>query len=172
MRRRSRRSNPLRFFSSNRARGEYMTDRKRLHDLKPVAGAVYGLAGAGAVALVVGLAAFATPRPAGALPAYAQQTGLACGRCHVNPAGGGPRTAFGNAFAANGHKVPAAGAKPGKKSDGAPSAPSGTAPPSSTPAVTGFNGGYYSSAVNPTFGYVPELGYSNAVDFKIYPHSD
>ena len=159
-------------FQFKSGEGEYMTDRKRLHDLKPVAGAVYGLAGAGAVALVVGLAAFATPRPAGALPAYAQQTGLACGRCHVNPAGGGPRTAFGNAFAANGHKVPAAGAKPGKKSDGAPSAPSGTAPPSSTPAVTGFNGGYYSSAVNPTFGYVPELGYSNAVDFKIYPHSD
>ncbi len=43
---------------------------------------------------------------ANALPAYAQQTGLPCGRCHTNPAGGGPRTAFGNAFAANGHKVP------------------------------------------------------------------
>lgn len=28
------------------------------------------------------------------------------------------------------------------------------------------------SAVNPTSGYVPELGYSNLVDFKIYPHSD
>jgi hypothetical protein len=116
------------------AGGLAMTDRKRVHDLKPVAGAVYGLAGAGAVALIVGLAAFATPRPAGALPSYAQQTGLACGRCHVNPAGGGARTAFGNAFAANGHKVPSKGTKPGKKSEGAPSAPSGTAPPSSTPA--------------------------------------
>ena len=137
--------------------------------MRPVAGAVYGLAAAGAVVLIVGLATFAGPRSAGALPAYAQQTGLACGRCHVNPAGGGARTAFGNAFAANGHKVPSkGGAKPGKKSEGAPSAPSGTA----TPAVTGFNGGYYSSAVNTTFGYVPELGYSNAVDFKIYPHSD
>jgi hypothetical protein len=41
-----------------------------------------------------------------ALPAYAQQTGLPCGRCHVNPAGGGPNTAFGKAFAANGHKLP------------------------------------------------------------------
>ena len=66
-----------------------MTDREHEHDLKPVAGAVYGLAGAGAVALIVGFAAFAAPRPADALPAYAQQTGLACGRCHVNPAGGG-----------------------------------------------------------------------------------
>ena len=156
-------------FQFKSGEGEYMTDRKRVHDLKPVAGAIYGLAGAGAVALIVGLAAFATPRPAGALPSYAQQTGLACGRCHVNPAGGGARTAFGNAFAANGHKVPSKGAKPGKKSEGAPS---GTSPPTSTPAVTGFNGGYYSSAVNPTFGYVPELGYSNPVDFKIYPHSD
>ena len=82
-------------------------------DARPAAGAVYGLAGA--VALIVGLAAFAVPRPAGALPAYAQQTGLSCGRCHVNAAGGGARTRFGNAFMANGHKVPSA-AKPGKAS--------------------------------------------------------
>lgn len=47
-----------------------------------------------------------TSRPAVALPAYAQQTGLACGRCHVNAAGGGARTKFGDAFAANGHKLP------------------------------------------------------------------
>ena len=46
-----------------------------------------------------------TPRQAQALPKYAAQTGLPCGRCHVNPAGGGPRTKFGKAFAANGHKV-------------------------------------------------------------------
>jgi hypothetical protein len=62
----------------------------------------------GAVALMAGLAAFAAPRSASALPAYAQQTGLACGRCHVNPAGGGARNAFGKAFAANGHAVPSA----------------------------------------------------------------
>lgn len=149
-----------------------MIDRGQERQLRPVGGVVCGLAGALAITLIVGVAAFSAPQRADALPAYAQQTGLACGRCHVNPAGGGARTAFGNAFAANGHKVPSKGAKPGKKSEGAPSAPSGTAPPPSTPAVTGFNGGYYSSAVNPTFGYVPELGYSNAVDFKIYPHSD
>jgi mono/diheme cytochrome c family protein len=146
-----------------------MLDYGQERELKPVPGLVFGLAGALATASIAALAAFTAPQPADALPAYAQQTGLACGRCHVNPAGGGARTAFGNAFAANGHKVPSkGGAKPGKKSEGAPSAPSGTA----TPAVTGFNGGYYSSAVNPTFGYVPEIGYSNAVDFKIYPHSD
>lgn len=45
-------------------------------------------------------------RSALALPAYAQQTGLPCGQCHVNPRGGGPRTAFGRAFARNGHRLP------------------------------------------------------------------
>jgi hypothetical protein len=47
------------------------------------------------------------PREAAATPAYASQTGLPCGKCHTNPAGGGPTNAFGKAFAANGHKVPA-----------------------------------------------------------------
>lgn len=55
--------------------------------------------------LVVG-AVSTTSRSANATPAYAQQTGLACGRCHVNAAGGGARTKFGDAFAANGHKLP------------------------------------------------------------------
>jgi hypothetical protein len=90
-----------------------MMHREHEGDLKPIAGAVYGLAGAGAAALILGLAVFAAPRSADALPTYAQQTGMACGRCHVNPAGGGPRNAFGKAFAANGHKLPS-GAKAGK----------------------------------------------------------
>jgi hypothetical protein len=100
-------------------------------EMNPVPGAVYGLAGVFAVASIIALAAFATPRSADALPAYAQQTGLACGRCHVNPAGGGTRTAFGNAFLANGHKVPS-GAKSAK-----PSAGKGTAPaaPAAAPAA-------------------------------------
>jgi len=59
------------------------------------------------VTLAVGGAlAIAVPNPAAALPAYAAQTGKACGACHQNPAGGGPRNAFGEAFAANGHKLP------------------------------------------------------------------
>lgn len=87
-----------------------MSDSERLDDLKPLA----GFAVAGAAALIIGLATFAAPRPADALPSYAQQTGLACGRCHVNPAGGGARTAFGNAFLANGHKVPAKSGKAGE----------------------------------------------------------
>ncbi len=61
---------------------------------------------AATVALFAMPAATILPRHAAATPAYAQQTGLPCGRCHTNPAGGGPRTAFGNAFAANGHKLP------------------------------------------------------------------
>ena len=112
MRKRPRR-NRLRFFSLNQARGDQGHDGSRAaHDLKASAGSVCALAATGAVALIVGLAAVVIPRPAGALPSYAQQTGLACGRCHVSPAGGGPRTAFGNAFAANGHKVPAKPSQP------------------------------------------------------------
>ena len=149
-----------------------MMDRGQQRELRPIPGVIFVLAGALA-ALIAALAVFTVPQPADALPAYAQQTGLACGRCHVNPAGGGARTSFGNAFLANGHKVPSGGAKPGKTGGGAPSSTPGAAQPSTTPTTTtGFNGGYYSSAVNPTFGYVPELGYSNPVDFKIYPHSD
>ena len=56
--------------------------------------------------LVLGMMLLLTPRPAQALPKFAAQTGLPCGRCHVNPAGGGPRTAFGKAFQANGFKLP------------------------------------------------------------------
>jgi hypothetical protein len=128
------------------------------------------LAATGAVALIVGFAAVAIPRPADALPSYAQQTSLACGRCHVSPAGGGPRTAFGNAFAANGHKVPAKPAKTGA-SGATPSSGATASPAPAAPVATG-GGGYYSSIVNPRFGYTPELGYSNGVFFRIYPQSD
>jgi hypothetical protein len=62
--------------------------------------------GAGAAILAGGTIALIAPSPAQATPAYASQTGLPCGKCHTNPAGGGPNTAFGKAFAANGHKVP------------------------------------------------------------------
>src|SRR5262245_58960999 len=93
-------------------------------ELKPIRAVAYGLLGASATAFIVGWAVFAAPQPAGALPAYAQQTKLACARCHVNAAGGGALTAFGKAFAANGHKVPSKGAKPGKSvSEGTSPAP-------------------------------------------------
>jgi hypothetical protein len=42
-----------------------------------------------------------------------------------------------------------------------------------TPGFGGTSSGcYYSQVCNPRFGYVAELGYSNAVSFRIYPHSD
>ena len=61
---------------------------------------------AGTAALFFVTAAVTLSSRAEATLVYAQQTGLPCGRCHVNPAGGGPNTAFGKAFAANGHKLP------------------------------------------------------------------
>ncbi len=55
--------------------------------------------------ILLGASGSVAPRQAQATPAYATQTGLGCGQCHTSPAGG-PTTAFGKAFAANGHKVP------------------------------------------------------------------
>jgi hypothetical protein len=78
--------------------------RQKISDLKTVGTIVSGFTLA--IMLTAVSAVLMTPRPASALPVYAQQTGVACGRCHVNPAGGGPNTAFGKAFAANGHKLP------------------------------------------------------------------
>jgi hypothetical protein len=89
-----------------------MTDRKQ--EPRPIPALAYALAVASAAGFIVGVAAFATPDPADALPSYAQQTKLACGRSHVSAAGGGALTGFGKAFAANGHKVPSKGTKPGK----------------------------------------------------------
>lgn len=80
-----------------------------MRDLNVCPWAAKALGSAAAIGAAVSLLSTAmviAPRPATALPAYAQQTGLACGKCHVNAAGSGPRTAYGNAFAANGHKLP------------------------------------------------------------------
>lgn len=73
--------------------------------LIPTAAILGGVASIGFAVLLAGAAVTVTPHQAQALPQYAAQTGLPCGRCHVSPAGGGPRTAFGKAFAANGHKL-------------------------------------------------------------------
>ncbi len=50
--------------------------------------------------VVVGL--MTQERPAHALPEYASRTGEACGACHVNPGGGGPRTMAGLMWSAQG----------------------------------------------------------------------
>jgi cytochrome c551/c552 len=55
--------------------------------------------------LVASALAVTGSRPANATPAYAQQTGKACGFCHVNPAGGGKLKPAGEKFKANGHKL-------------------------------------------------------------------
>jgi hypothetical protein len=64
-----------------------------------VVGTVAGILIAGTVCLI-------TSRPAEATPKFAADTGKACGECHVSPAGGGKLTAFGEAFKANGNKLP------------------------------------------------------------------
>jgi hypothetical protein len=45
------------------------------------------------------------PAPGRSTPLYAARTGLACVNCHFDPNGGGPRNAFGFAFAKNRHST-------------------------------------------------------------------
>lgn len=59
--------------------------------------------------VLVGLLVFAARPTAHALPEYAARTGQPCATCHVNPAGGGPRTMRGLLWVAQGKpdQVPA-----------------------------------------------------------------
>ena len=59
-----------------------------------------------AAAVVLVTATTFAPTPAAAKPEYAAQTKLPCGQCHVSPGGGGPLKPFGEAFKANGYKLP------------------------------------------------------------------
>ena len=88
-------------------KGTAMSTKQGLVTLIPIKTFLCGAVGLAVAVLVAGAAATLLPRQAQATRAYAAQTGLPCGRCHVNPAGGGPNTAFGKVFAANGHKLPA-----------------------------------------------------------------
>jgi hypothetical protein len=68
-----------------------------------------GIAGVSTVAMATWVAAamlFVLPRKATATPVFAQQTGLPCGQCHENSAGGGRLKEFGQKFQANGNKLP------------------------------------------------------------------
>lgn len=58
-----------------------------------------------AALLVAGALAVTVSGPANATAQFAQQTGKACGYCHVNPAGGGKLKASGEKFKANGNKL-------------------------------------------------------------------
>jgi hypothetical protein len=72
----------------------------------PTASALLAGATGLAAAVLVGAASLmVSPQGAQALPAYAQQTKLACGSCHVNPSGGGALKSLGQKFQANGHKL-------------------------------------------------------------------
>ena len=135
-----------------------------MRDVGQSAGLVCGVAAASVAAFTLAIACL-TPRPATALPSYAKQTGLACGRCHVNPAGGGANTAFGKAFAANGHKVPGKGAPKGKTVAAKTEA-------AAAPAASSCRGGYYSPSCNPHFGERPEIDYSTGLSFMVFPQSD
>ena len=67
----------------------------------------FGVLGAAVAALAVGGALMITaPRSADAKPEFAASTGKPCGTCHQNPSGSGPLKAFGNAYKANGYKLP------------------------------------------------------------------
>jgi hypothetical protein len=54
-------------------------------------------------ALALAMLTFAST-PTQATPAYAAKEKKACGFCHVNAAGGGPRNATGQKYEKNGHK--------------------------------------------------------------------
>ena len=63
------------------------------------------LAGAIGCALAVTMLTIA-PTQVAATPAYARQTGLPCGQCHENPAGGRKLKPFGEKFRENGNQMP------------------------------------------------------------------
>lgn len=64
------------------------------------------------MALMLLAAAWIFPRSVGATEKYAAQTGVSCAQCHVYPTGDARLTPFGEAFIANGFKLPAKPPKP------------------------------------------------------------
>jgi hypothetical protein len=59
-----------------------------------------------ALILIAGTASLVISRPAGATAQFATETGKVCGQCHESATGGGKLTPFGQAFKANGNKLP------------------------------------------------------------------
>ena len=76
-----------------------------MNGLKPAA-VLAAIGGCAIFGLLFAATMVLAPREAAATPAYGQQTGMACGQCHVNPAGGGKLTTFGMNWQAKGHKLP------------------------------------------------------------------
>lgn len=69
----------------------------------------------GAVPLLLAFAAilFAGSRPVAARPEFARREMKACGYCHINPRGGGPRNQRGLEYARNDFRFPPTKAEPG-----------------------------------------------------------
>jgi len=82
-----------------------MVDPEVSRTCEPIRSRVLLTAGIATAILATGMIILAGPRVAQAKPEFAAQTGLPCGQCHVNPAGGGKLKAFGEKFKANGFKV-------------------------------------------------------------------
>ena len=72
---------------------------------KPIRPSVLLMAGFATASLVAATIILADTRAAQAKPEFAGQTGLPCGQCHVNQAGGGKLKPFGEKFKENGFKV-------------------------------------------------------------------
>ena len=68
--------------------------------------AIAFVAGALAAIALAGSTIILTPGSAAAKPEFAAQTGKSCATCHQNPSGGGKLKPYGEAFKANGFKVP------------------------------------------------------------------
>lgn len=87
-----------------------------------------------ALMLAAGMAVWIFPRSVEATEKYAAQTGVPCAQCHVYPTGDARLTPFGEAFVANGFKLPANESKPpadGSKppADGSKAPAGGSTPP-------------------------------------------
>jgi len=75
--------------------------------MKVNAKSVFVLAcGAASAVALAGAVALLTVEPVAATAQFATQTGKSCADCHTNPQGGGALTALGQAFKANGNKLP------------------------------------------------------------------
>ncbi len=62
--------------------------------------------GTAAAALIAGTTSLLVSQPVGATVQFAKDTGKSCGDCHTNAKGGGALTPLGEAFKANGNKLP------------------------------------------------------------------
>lgn len=62
--------------------------------------------GTATAAVITGAVSLLIAQPVAATAQFGKETGKSCGDCHTNPQGGGPLTALGEKFKANGNKLP------------------------------------------------------------------